>query len=76
MDYQEKRNLKKSLQYAGMIIGAVGVILTIYHFLGFGTWSIIAFAIIAILGFSGQRIFRKQKRSSDIIDSEVVKSEK
>ncbi len=72
MDYQEKRNLKKSLQYAGMIVGTGAVILTLYHFLGFSLWLLIAFTIIIILGFSGKRFFRKRKQAREILDNEEV----
>ncbi|MCR9172766.1 MAG: hypothetical protein NXI10_09755 [bacterium] len=64
MDYQERRNAKKSLTYAAWIVGVTGVILTVSQFMGFGLWSICAFVIIAVLGFSGRFVLKKAKANN------------
>lgn len=68
MDYQEKKDLKRSLKYAGIIVGVASVILIVYHFLQFGVWAIAAISIIAALIISGYFVRKKKPQKGDIID--------
>jgi len=68
MDYQEKRDMKRSLKFTGWILGVGASIYTFYLFVGFWTWSVIALIIIVVLAFSGRLFNQKKKKNANLLD--------
>lgn len=62
MDYQDKKNLKRSLKFTAWILGASAFVYILYLFMGMWAWSVVSIAIVILMGLSG-RLFSQRKKT-------------